>query len=238
MNLLSENLPFILQGLGMTLALSATTLFFSTVVAISLGALAVSRWKSVRWIVRSAVELFRDIPLIVNVFFVFFGAPLLGLDLSPFVAVTVSLTLWGGTNGAEIVRGGLEAVPRHQLVSAQALGLKGWEVFALVRAPQALKSIIPPYVGLLTLIVQSTALGALVGVSEFLRVGQIIVERTTMTDGYSPAFAVYGAILLVYFVMCSAISWLGRHLERKLRRDSHSEPGAPTVRPAQPEAAL
>ena len=225
MTLLINNLQFIVQGLAMTLALAAVTLVISTLIAFALGTLASTRFRWLRWSVRVYVELFRDIPLIVNIFFVFFGAPLFGLELSPFAAVTVGLSLWGGANGAEIVRGGFASVPRHQWLSAAALGLKGWEIFLFVVGPQALKGILPPFVGLLTLLVQATSLGALVGVSEFFKVGQIIVERTTMMEGWNPAFAIYATVLLVYFVICSCLTWFGRWLERRLQRDQRQPAG-------------
>lgn len=219
MTLLVKNLPFILQGIGMTLALALATLLISTVIAFVLGILATLRFRWLRWLVKAYVELFRDIPLIVNIFFVFFVAPLFGMELSPFAAVTVGLSLWGSANGTEIVRAGFASVPRHQWQSAAALGLKPWEVYLFITGPQALRSILPPFVGLLTLLVQATSLGALVGVSEFFKVGQIIVERTTMMEGWNPAFTVYGAVLLIYFVICSALTWFGRWLERRLKND-------------------
>ncbi|CAN7545942.1 amino acid ABC transporter permease [Bosea sp. LjRoot9] len=219
MTLLIKNLPFILQGIGMTLALALATLLISTVIAFILGILATLRFRWLRWLVKAYVELFRDIPLIVNIFFVFFVAPLFGMELSPFAAVTVGLSLWGSANGTEIVRAGFASVPRHQWQSAAALGLKPWEVYLFITGPQALRSILPPFVGLLTLLVQATSLGALVGVSEFFKVGQIIVERTTMMEGWNPAFTVYGAVLLIYFVICSALTWFGRWLERRLKND-------------------
>lgn len=229
MSLILENWNFILQGLGMTFALAGVTLVFSTLISLALGTLAVTRFRGLRWAVRVYVELFRDIPLIVNIFFIFFGAPLFGLDLSPFAAVTVGLSLWGGANGSEIVRAGLQSVPQHQWLSAMALGLPPWQVFLHVIGPQALKAILPPFTGLLTLLVQATSLGALVGVGEFLKVGQIIVERTTVMQGASPAFAVYAFILLVYFVICSALTWLSRYLEWRLRREHM--PRVPTPDP-------
>lgn len=219
MTLLVKNLPFILQGIGMTLALALATLLISTAIAFILGILATLRFRWLRWLVKAYVELFRDIPLIVNIFFVFFVAPLFGMELSPFAAVTVGLSLWGSANGTEIVRAGFASVPRHQWQSAAALGLKPWEVYLFITGPQALRSILPPFVGLLTLLVQATSLGALVGVSEFFKVGQIIVERTTMMEGWNPAFTVYGAVLLIYFVICSALTWFGRWLERRLKND-------------------
>jgi polar amino acid transport system permease protein len=219
MTILINNLPFILQGLTMTLGLAAVTLVFATIIAFVVGTLGATRIGWLRAVTRTYVEICRDIPLIVNIFFVFFGAPLLGIELSPFAAVTVGLSLWGGANGAEIVRGGLEAVPRHQSESAKALGLKGWEIFIYIIGPQALRSILPPFIGLLTLVIQSTSLGALVGVTEFFRVGQIIIERTTLMEGWNPAFTVYGAVLLIYFVICSSLTWFGRRLERRMRRE-------------------
>jgi polar amino acid transport system permease protein len=237
MDLLIRNLPFILQGLAMTLGLALATLFFATIISFLLGTLATLRFGWLRVVVKVYVELFRDIPLIVNIFFVFFVAPLFGLELSPFAAVTVGLSVWGSANGIEIVRGGFNAVPRHQWQSAAALGLKTWEIYLFITGPQALRAILPPFVGLLTLLVQATSLGALVGVNEFFKVGQIIVERTTMMEGWNPAFTVYAAVLLTYFVICSTLSWFGRWLERRLQRDRpQARPEA--IAPAEAAAQL
>lgn len=230
MHIILENKTFILHGLLMTLALAGVTLVFSTLLGVLLGVLAVTRSRLLRWMVRAYVELFRDIPLIVNIFFVFFGLPLVltGVEMTPFVAVSVGLSLWGGANGAEIVRGGLQAVPRHQWQSAMALGLKTWQILVFIVVPQAVRAILPPFTGLLTLVIQATSLGALVGVGEFLRVGQIIIERTTVMEGQSPAFQVYLAVLVVYFLICSALTWLSRRLETRLRQDRGPRPGLPT----------
>ncbi|WP_137279480.1 amino acid ABC transporter permease [Pseudomonas rhizoryzae] len=218
MSLFLENWTFVIKGLLMTLQLALVVLLFTTLVSAVFGVLATLPQRWLGWLIHGYVELFRSIPLIVNVFFIFFGAPLLGLDLSPFAAVTTGLTLWGSANGIEIVRGGLQAVPRHQWKSAWALGLPRWRIYLHIVGPQSLKAILPAYTGLLTLLVQATSLGALVGVGEFLKTGQTLIERTTMMTGASPAFAVYGTVLLVYFVICSLLSWLSRYLERRLGR--------------------
>ncbi|GGJ79774.1 amino acid ABC transporter permease [Pseudomonas matsuisoli] len=220
MSFFIENWGFISKGLLMTIELALVILLFTTVISVILGVLATLPNKLLRGVIHAYVELFRSIPLIVNVFFIFFGAPMFGLDLTPFAAVTTGLTLWGSANGIEIVRGGLESVARHQWKSAWALGLKPWQIYLYVIGPQSLKAILPAYTGLLTLLVQATSLGALVGVTEFLKTGQTIIERTTMMTGASPAFEVYGIVLLVYFVICSALSWLSRYLERRLNRSS------------------
>jgi polar amino acid transport system permease protein len=232
MNLLLNNAGFFLDGLAQTLALAGVTLAGSTLIGVLVGSLASTRWAPLRWLMRGYIELLRGIPLIVNIFFVFFGAPLLGLDLSPFAAVTLGLSLWGGANASELVRGALNAVPAHQINSARALGLKGWEVLVLVSGPQAFRHVLPAYVGLLTLLLQSTTLGAIVGVSEFFRVGQLVVERTTMMDGYNPAPAVYALILVVYFLLCSVLTAIGRRLERKLKHERPTQAPTPSTTPA------
>lgn len=235
MDLLLNNLAFVGKGLLMTLALSLLTLFFSTVVATVMGLASTSRLRTVRWSVRSLTELFRGLPLIVNVFFIYFGMPIFGLELSPFVSIIISLTIWGGANGAEIVRGGLRAVPAHQLNSALALGMRARQVLLLIQLPQALRSILPAYVGMLTQIVQATSLGTLIGVTEFMRSGQSIVDRVTVMDGWNPSFAVYAGILLVYFLICSLLSGWGRRLERRTSFDGHRD--APPATMVSPEIA-
>lgn len=217
MHLFLENWVFIAKGLAETFRLAGVSLFASTLIAVALGTLSVLQIPYLGRVMRAAVELFRAVPLVVNIFFFYFVAPTLGVDLSPFASVTLGLSLWGGANGSEIVRGGLNSVSAHQWQSARALGLSTRQIFVAIIWPQALKSILPPYAGLLTLLVQGTSLGALVGVTEFLKTGQIIVERSAVMDGVSPAFLVYSVVLLTYFVICSFISRLSRHLERRFR---------------------
>ncbi|VVD62659.1 amino acid ABC transporter permease [Pandoraea aquatica] len=219
MHVILENWLLIAKGLGMTLALAGTVLLCTTAISLLLGVLATlpSRW--LKATIHGYVELFRSIPLIVNVFCVFFVAPMFGLDLSPFVAATVGLSLWGGANGTVVVSGGILSVPPHQWKSAAALGLRRWQIYRYVIGPQSVGAILPAYTGLLTLLVQSTSLGALIGVSEFLKINQNIIERVTVMQGRNPAFEVYGFVLIVYFIVCSALSALSRYLERRLQRD-------------------
>lgn len=218
MMLLAENAGFLLSGMARTLELALVTLILATGVSIVVGLMSVARMRALRIAALCYVEFWRDIPLLVNLLFVYFGAPLIGIALSPFAAALVSLSLWGGANGAEIVRGGISAIPSHQATSATALGLKRWEIFWFIILPQALMPILPPMTGLFTTLIQATSLASLVGVTEFFRVSQIVVERTTMQEGESPAFLVYGFTLVAYFIVCSILTQLTRRLEQRLLR--------------------
>jgi polar amino acid transport system permease protein len=209
--LIAENAGLFLLGLKATLELALATLACASVVSVLVGLMSVSRFASLRLSALCYVEFWRD-----------FGAPLIGLPLQPFAAALLSLTLWGGANGAEIVRGGINSVGRHQFTSATALGLKRWEIYRYIVLPQALMPILPPMTGLFTTLVQATSIASLVGVNEFFRINQIVVERTTMQSGYSPAFLVYGFALIVYFLVCSVLTRLSHRLEVHLQRTGTS----------------
>ena len=229
--LLRENAPLLLIGLRATLELALVTLLASTAIGLVVGTLATLRPRPVRLFAAFYVEVLRDIPLIVTIFAIFFGAPFLGVPLQPFPAVAIGLSLWDGANGAEIVRGGIRSVHKGQREAATALGLHLWKIYLLVLWPQALRAVLPAYTGLLALIIQSTSLGALVGVTEFLKAGGLIIERSTVMQGINPAFGIYGAVLLGYFAICSVLSALSRRLERRLSAGHrHSAPTLPDAR--------
>lgn len=218
MELILDSYKLFAIGLGWTFTLAGLTLLNATIISVIVGTLATIGNKPLRWLMFTYVEIFRDIPLIVSLFFIFFGAPFLGISLDPFNATLVTLSLWGSANGAEIVRGGIESVPAHQLRSARALGLKRWEIYRYIIIPQAIPPILPPFTGLSALLIQSTSLGALIGVPEYLRMSQIVVERTTTGEGYSPAFAIYALALVVYYIISASLEQLARRLEVRLEK--------------------
>lgn len=216
MTLIIENWPLFLIGIRATLLLAVITLAASTVIGMTLGVLATLPSRAIRVLVALYVETLRDIPLIVTIFTIFFGAPFAGIPLEPVPAVAIGLSLWGGANGAEIVRGGIQSVPSGQAEAATALGLHRWQVYVKILLPQALRAVLPAYTGLLALIVQSTSLGALVGVTEFLKAGGLVIERSTVMQGINPSFQIYGFVLAGYFVICSALTFAARRLDRRL----------------------
>ncbi|MCC7280835.1 MAG: amino acid ABC transporter permease [Acetobacteraceae bacterium] len=216
MTLIIENWPLFLIGIRATLLLAVITLAASTVIGMTLGVLATLPSRAIRVLVALYVETLRDIPLIVTIFTIFFGAPFAGIPLEPVPAVAIGLSLWGGANGAEIVRGGIQSVPSGQAEAATALGLHRWQVYVKILLPQALRAVLPAYTGLLALIVQSTSLGALVGVTEFLKAGGLVIERSTVMQGINPSFQIYGFVLAGYFVICSMLTLAARRLDRRL----------------------
>ncbi|MGL4526752.1 MAG: amino acid ABC transporter permease [Aestuariivirga sp.] len=229
MSLLVEYRAYLLVGLQQTLLMSLVVALGGTVWGIVLTAGIRSPWAWLRTLSATLTELFRDVPLMVTVLLVYFVLPLAGIGLNPFWSTCVAISAWGGANAAQIFRAGLLSVSKSQRETAAAFGMTGLKGLVLIVLPQAMPVIIPPYVGLLTALVQATSLGAVVGAGELLRSGQVLIEQTTIMKGGSPAYIVYGAILIVYFVLCRLISAAGAQVEKFFLK-----PYARTSSPAAP----
>jgi len=213
MELLYEYRVFLLAGLWQTLLMSGVVAIGGTLCSIAL-VIGMSAGSSlVRKPSYVVTEILRDVPLMVTVLLTYFVAPKIGLRLDPFWATCLAVSVWGGANGAQILRAGLLSVGKDQRETARAFGLDGWKGLVLVVLPQAMPVIVPPFVGLLTALVQATSLGAVVGAHELLRSGQILIEQTTISRGGTPAYLVYGSILIIYFALSWSISLIGRRVE-------------------------
>lgn len=163
------------------------------------------------WLRRAAemyIGAFQGTPLLMQLFLVFFGLPLLGFRIEAWTAAVVSLTLFASAFLAEIWRGGVEAVPRGQWEAAASLGLHRIWQLRLVILPQALTIARAPTVGFLVQLVKSTALTSIIGFDELLRTSNAINNAT-----FQP-FTVYGLGALIYFCLCFPLTQYARMLER------------------------
>lgn len=154
-------------------------------------------------------QLFQGTPLLMQLFLVFFGAPVLGLEISPWLAAGIALVLNTSAFVGEIWRGSIQAVPRGQWEAAEALGLHYAARMRKVVLPQAWKIALPPTVGYMVQVIKGTSLAAIIGFTEITRAGQIINNAT-----FQPlvVFSVVGAL---YFALCWPLSlWAGR-IERR-----------------------
>ncbi|MFM0305230.1 amino acid ABC transporter permease [Paraburkholderia sediminicola] len=234
LHLITSNADFFLRAARLSIFIFVMSALCSLAISLSFGSVATARNPVLRIVARSVIEFFRDIPQIVSVFFVFFGAPAFGLQLDPVEATIVSLSLWGGANGAEIVRGGINAVPKHQFESTRALGLSTLDTFVFVIAPQAIRPIIPAYAGLCTILLQSTSLGALIGATELLKSAQIVIERAAYFQGGMPGMTVYTFILCVYFLASTAMTRGTKRLEKIFGVSTRRKPASPSTQSSVP----
>jgi polar amino acid transport system permease protein len=171
----------------------------------------ISSRKYLRMGARLYIELFQGTPLLMQLFLVFFGLPLIGIDVQPWMAAGLGLTLSASAYLGEIWRGCVEAIPLGQWDAGAALGLHFGRQMQLVILPQALRIAVAPTVGFLVQLVKSTALTSIIGFNELLQTSNIINNAT-----FAP-FTVYGVVALIYFALCFPLTSLSRWLERRLQ---------------------
>ncbi|MBS5745753.1 amino acid ABC transporter permease [Cutibacterium avidum] len=206
----------LLQGLWVSVRIALVSMVLSIMLAIPLGLVMDSRHLWLRILTRGYVEALRLLPQLVLLFVVYFDmAQVAGLDVSGEVAAIIVFTLWGTAEMGDLVRGAIAAVPHHQIVSAQALGMSDRAVRRHIVMPLALRQLVPLTVNLVTRMIKTTALVSLIGVVEILKVTQAIIDRNRF-DHPDAALWIYGTVFCLYFVVCFVISLYSRHLERKM----------------------
>jgi polar amino acid transport system permease protein len=202
-------LPFLLPGLWVTLEVSLITVAVSTALGVLLGVGLVYGPVPLRWLLRGFSDVIRGIPILVLLFFVYYGLPITGLNLKPFAAAVLGLIVFKVAQVIENVRGAIGSIPRGQMDAAKAIGLPFDQRLAYVIAPQAFRRFLPPWLNGVTDAVKGSALISLLGVGDLMFGIQKVVGRT-----YDPlALYCFGAFL--YFLINYALSLGSRALERR-----------------------
>jgi His/Glu/Gln/Arg/opine family amino acid ABC transporter permease subunit len=209
MDVLFQNLPYLMKGAVQTIWMSLLTLFFGTLLGLCLGFAAVSRFRALRAVIDAYIFVIRGIPVLVLMFITYYAFPAMGYRISNYAAVTIALVIYAGAFYTDIVRGAFLAVPRGQTEAAKSLGIpRKWIVLDIL-LPQAIKPSIPPWLNTSIVSVKSTSYAAIVGAWELTYASKEIVERTLAT------FEIFSAVMLFYFVICYPLSLLSRRLEQR-----------------------
>ncbi|HET7834873.1 amino acid ABC transporter permease [Variovorax sp. J31P179] len=203
---------FILEAAQWTLALSAIAFVGGAVLGLAIALARTSDNKAARVLSTGFIQVFQGTPLLLQLFLIFFGAPVLGLEINPWIAAGVALVLNSAAFLGEIWRGCIEAIPRGQWEAAEALNLHYGARMRDVVLPQAFKIALPPTVGYLVQIIKGTSLAAIIGFTEITRAGQIINNAT-----FQPLH-VFSTVAALYFVICWPLSLLAARMERKRAR--------------------
>jgi polar amino acid transport system permease protein len=201
---------FILGAMRWTLILSLIALCGGSIVGLSLALAAVARRTSIRIAARSYIEFFQGTPLLMQIFTVYFGLPLLGITVDSWTAVSIALTLNASAFLGEIWRGCILAIPATQMEAALALGIREGLAMRFVVLPQALRIAVAPTVGFMVQIVKGTSLAAIVNFVELMRAGQMVNNSTFRPE------LVYGLVVALYFLLCFPLSAASRAIERRL----------------------
>ncbi len=203
---------FILEAAQWTLALSAIAFVGGAILGLVIALMRTSESRWARGVSTVFIQIFQGTPLLLQLFLIFFGAPVFGLDINPWVAAGAALILNSAAFLGEIWRGCIEAIPRGQWEAAEALSLKYSARMRDVVLPQAFKIALAPTVGYLVQIIKGTSLAAIIGFTEITRAGQIINNAT-----FQPLI-VFSVVAAIYFVICWPLSLLAARMERRQAR--------------------
>jgi len=205
------NLAFLLSGIPWTIGLTICCVLIANVMGFLISLLSLAEQRLARILYRAYVEVFRSIPPLVSIFWVYYGLPILiGIGLEPFPAGMIALSLYGSAFMAEIFRGGVQSIDRGQFEAAHTLGLGYLDTMRFVIFPQALRRALPAIGNQLVIMLKMTSLVSVIGVSEVLRRG----NELAVTE-YRP-LEIYSFVALQYLLLVLVVSAGVRRLEQRM----------------------
>ena len=213
-SLFQESLPMLLQGMGLTLQLSAVSLFFAMIIGIVASLMGMSNNIVLRAINRTLVAVVRGTPLLVQAFFIYFGITgLLGVRITAFLAGTIALSLNAGGYLSEIFRGGIQAVDPGQREAARSLGLSAGQTTWRIIIPQAIRICIPSVVNQWCITIKDTSIISVIGLAELTNAAESIIARTYRS------FETWLMVGAMYFIIIWLLTKLARFVEKKVSLD-------------------
>ncbi|AUC11525.1 amino acid ABC transporter permease [Rhizobium sp. Y9] len=209
-----NELFFLLQGLKWTLALTIIGFIGGGIFGLCVALARVADGPAIQRASTAYIAIFQGTPLLMQLFVVYYGVALAGLNVDAWIAVAIAFTLHASAFLGEIWRGGIQAVPKGQTEAANALGLHYVSRMKDVILPQALKISLPATIGFLVQLIKGTSLAAIVGFVELSRAGQIVSNQT-----FRP-LTVFALVGIIYFLICWPLSLWGAGVEKRLQAAS------------------
>ncbi|MFJ9451751.1 MULTISPECIES: amino acid ABC transporter permease [unclassified Herbaspirillum] len=192
-----------------TVLLSLATFVLGSVVGMIILFARISKRPALQRAAKLYIEVFQGTPLLMQLFLIFFGLALFGLEVPAWLAAGLALTLWSASFLAEIWRGCVDAIPRGQWEASSVLAMGHMQQMRHIILPQALRIAIPPTVGFGVQVIKGTAVTSIIGFVELSKAGTVITNATFMP------FTVFAVVGLFYFALCWPLSKYSQFLERK-----------------------
>ena len=214
--LLQNNYKQLLSGLGVTLALALLSSAIAMVIGVIFGMFSVSPYKWLRWTAEIFVDVIRGIPLMILAAFIFWGIPNLiesmtghQSPINDFLAGTIALSLNAAAYIAEIVRGGIQAVPAGQMEASRSLGISYGKTMRKIILPQATKLMLPNFVNQFVIALKDTTIVSAIGLVELFQTGKIIIARNYQS------FKMYAILAVFYLVIITLLTRFAKQLEKR-----------------------
>jgi aspartate/glutamate/glutamine transport system permease protein len=206
-----EYLAFLWEGLQVTLQVAVFAIALSFVIGIILGTIRYTRIPVLSHIAVLYIETIRNLPLLLIIFFGYFGLKEMDIDLPITTSVILSMTIFTSALVAEIVRGGLQSIDRGQIEAARSQGFTYVQTLWYIVMPQALKRMIPPIVSQFVSLIKDTSLAVAISLPELTHNAQIIYNKDVNTT-----VPILLLVALTYFAINYSLSLFSRKLEKKL----------------------
>lgn len=208
-----ENLPKFGGSVWITLTLSITSIVFGMIIGVIVCAMKMSKLKLLRGIATGYVAIIRGTPLLLQLFFIFYGLPQAGIFFNSYVTAVLGLSLHNGAYISEIFRGAILAIPFGQNEAASALGMTKAQAFFHVTFPQAFKAAVPSLGNQFLLAILDSSLASVITITE------IMMKAKQMAAATFEIFAIYFDAALIYMALTYALGYLLKKLEERLRKN-------------------
>lgn len=203
-------MPVLLKGLGMTVLLTLAALATSVVVGLGWALMGASRFAPLRAGSAIVINFIRGIPIIVQLFYVYFVLPELGINLEPFVAGVIGLGLAYSVYQAENFRGGFKSVDRSLVETGQSLGMSDWLIMRRIIFPLGIRVALPSFGNTTVMLLKDSSIASTITIAELTRAGQLLAI-STFKNG-----TVYTLVALLYLIASLPLARTVRVLERRL----------------------
>lgn len=212
-----KNLIFLTSGVWASLLIATVSIIASVTIGLIVGMAALSPNKALRAFNRIYVELFRSVPLLVLLLWVYYGLPVVaGIQFGVFAAGVISMALSDSAFEAEIFRAGIQSVPKGQWEAGRSIGMKPWQVMRLIVLPQAIRRIMPALGNQFVYVLKMSSLISVIGYQELTR----RANELTLIE-YRP-LEIYTLLVLEYLVLILVVSWFVRKLEKRMSAGEQS----------------
>lgn len=206
---LVRSIPVFYEGLVVTVELSLLVITIVLVWGLVVAFASLSRYRMLCYLTKIYIEVVRNTPVLVQMYFIYFGFAMAGFGLSGFASGLLALSLQNGGYVAEIYRSGIQSIRDKQIEAGKALGMTHWLVTWLIVLPQAFVRVVPPLGNQFILIIKDTSLVSAIAVGDLMQAGKLLSERTAAT------YEIFFILALFYLMMTSIVAFMFRIFERR-----------------------
>lgn len=211
LEILWESLPYLLQGFVLTLKLAVVSEFFILVLGLVVSLLRISRIRIIRNLAAAYIDIIRGLPLLLQIFLIYYGLPYIGIDFGQFWSAVIALTICYAAYEAEIFRAGIESIHKGQMEAARSLGMGYMKAMRFVILPQAVRRVIPPLSNEFIALLKDTALVSVIALGDVLR------QARELMGSLANVTPLIGAAIC-YLLLTLPLMRMVRYMESQLAR--------------------